>query len=269
MEFIEWIKYIVLGIIQGLAEPIPISSSGHLAIAQQVLGMDIEGMTFGVWLNLASLISISFILRKDIYRWICHFFLFIKTREEQYKVEFRLSCYLVLATIPVGIAGLLFEDAISSVFTNIKFVGCGMLLIALGLFLVREPGGTKTEKDITLKDAMMIGSAQIFALFPGISRSGSTIITAATRGLKREVAYKFSFFLYIPVSLGTSLLSIGDIAKDPQLSSLWGVYLLSFVVCMAVTYVAFKFFLNYMKKGNLVIFSAYLTVIGLITVFFL
>lgn len=269
MDFLIWIKYIVLGIIQGLAEPIPISSSGHLAIAQQLLGMDIEGMTLGVWLNLASLFSISFILRKDIYEWIRHFFLYLKTREKQYKVKFRLSCYLVLATIPVGLAGLLLEDTISAAFTSVKFVGCGMLLIALGLFLVRKPNGTKTEEEITLKDAMLIGSAQVFALFPGISRSGSTIISASARGLKREVAYKFSFFLYIPVSLGTSLLSLGDITQDPQLSSLWGVYLVSFLVCMAVTYVAFKFFLEFMKKGNLAIFSVYLTVVGLVTVLFL
>ncbi|NIK77833.1 undecaprenyl-diphosphatase [Paenibacillus castaneae] len=263
------LKYLVLGIVQGATEPIPVSSSGHLIIAQRLLGIEQKGLTFEILTNTASLIAIGYIFRKDIVRLIVNTIRFIQTRNHTYKSDFNFALYVVVGTIPAVIIGLLFKDQIESYFSSVRTVAVSLLITGVALWLIRNLRGRKRDGDLTLKDALIVGLAQAVALIPGISRSGSTVITSIAVGMKQETALRFSFMLYIPVSLGGLVLGISDIASDPDRSTLAIPYIIAFLATLIVTYFAMKWFMNIMAKGNLIYFAYYCFAAGTLLLIFL
>ncbi len=259
------IKYVVLGIVQGFTEALPISSSGHLLLFRELLGLDfLYDMNFEIVVNFGSLIAIMLLYKNDIISIVKDFFLYMKTKKEKYKANFKYALLIVLATIPAGIAGLIYKDSIEKVM-SLKILGISFLMTAAFIFLIRNIKGTKDDSKLTIKDAIIIGLYQIVALLPGVSRSGATISAGMFRGLKREAALKFSFMLYIPISLASMALGVSDLVKSPNLNSLWFPYLMATIAAMAITYFTFKWFKKILlKNGKLIYFSIYTFLLGLI-----
>lgn len=260
-----WLEYAFLGLLQGVTEPIPISSSGHLIIAQTLLGLEIDGLSFEVLVNFASLLAVLIIYRKDLIRLASGSLSYIRNRDEASKADFRFVVYLVIATIPAGLAGVFLNDMFSEL-KGLFTVGVTLLVTGLALWLIRNMRGHKKDNQLKLKDAIIIGLAQAVALIPGISRSGATIVAAMGLGLNRTTALKFSFLMYIPVSVGGMVLEAGDMIRDPQLSSLAVPYALAFVTSLVASYFALRWFMGIMERGNLKYFSWYAFTVGAIIV---
>lgn len=268
-DFIMWLKYLLLGIVQGVTEPIPVSSSGHLIVAQRLMGMEQNGLSFEMLTNTASLIAIAFIYRKDLQRLIVNGLSYLRTRKPEYRSDFMFILYIIVGTIPAVIIGLLFKDQIEKIFASVHTVGIALLFTGVALWLIRNLRGRKLDNDLSFKDALIVGLAQAVALIPGISRSGSTVITSIAVGMKQETALRFSFMLYIPISLGGMVLGVSDITSDPDFSSLLIPYLIAFIATLICTYVAMKWLMNIMARGNLKYFAYYCFVVGILLLVFL
>ncbi|ANU16078.1 UDP pyrophosphate phosphatase [Planococcus maritimus] len=258
------IKFLLLGLFQGLTEPIPISSSGHLLIAQYFLDVEIEGSnsTFALLVNSASLLAVLIIYREDIKRLVINGLKFFKEKTPETRRDFMFVVYLVVATIPAGIIGVLFQDTIDSYLSTIVTVGVTLVITGLALWLIRNMRGQRKDGNMTMKDALIIGSAQAVALIPGISRSGATIVAAMARGINQETALRFSFLLFIPVSFGGAVLSITDIVNDDNLSTMAIPYIMAFVGSLVASYFSLKWFMNIMAKGQLKYFAIYCFIVG-------
>lgn len=270
-ELLTLIKYFILGFVQGITEPIPISSSGHLIIFRELFGVKANGLSFEIFVNFASLLAVLVIYRNDIIRLVTNGTRYIvkKEKEESDRKDFQFIIYLIIATIPVGVFGVLFGDAIGDALSNTKIVGFTLLITAVALWLIRNLRGRKNDGDLTTKDAIIVGLAQMVALTPGISRSGATIVGSMLVGMKQETALRFAFLLYIPVSLGTGILEIPEILKDPNINSLLIPYIIAFITTFIATYFALKWFMDIMAKGNLKYFSYYCVIVGILVILFL
>lgn len=261
------IKYIVLGIIQGFTEPLPISSSGHLMIFKELFKSKIlNDMNFEIIVNFGSLLAILYLYKNEIIDIIKDFFLYLKTKNKKYEINYKYSWLIVIGTIPAVIFGLFIKDFIENNF-NTKLVGLMLIITSLLLYMIKDIKGKKEKKDIKCIDALKIGLFQALALFPGISRSGATIVGAMKCDLKRETALNFSFMLYIPISIATFILGISDLINTN--SKLIIPYLISMIISSIITYYSTKLFINIMKKGKLIYFSIYCFIIGILTFIFI
>lgn len=264
------ILYIILGIIQGFTEPIPISSSGHLVIFQTLFDIKVlKDLNFEIIVNFGSLIAIIIVFWLDIKAIIVDFFKYLKTKELKYYNNFKYFLIIIIGTIPAGITGLLLKDFIEKYASNVKLIGIALLITALFLFLIRNIKGKKSDDKISYKDALIIGLFQTVALFPGISRSGATIVGGMFSNLKRDAAFKFSFMLYIPISLATMLLGTKDLINSNPSLTIWLYYLAGMIASMIVTFFSVKWFRNIMNKGKLIYFVYYCLLVGTLVLLFL
>lgn len=261
------IEYIMLGLLQGLTEPLPISSSGHLRIIRYLVdGNTLNDLNFEILLNFGSLVAIILIYFKDIKKLCINGIKYIRTKKDIYITDFRYIILLIVATIPAGLIGLLFKDAIEKGLARISIVGISLLVTAGFLILVRNIKGKKDDKKITILDSIIIGLFQVVALIPGISRSGATIIASMFRGFKRDTALRFSFLLYIPVSLASFILGMMDVEN---LNEVWLQYLLGITAAGIMTFFATKWFIDIVKKGKLIYFAIYCTILGTLVLLFM
>ena len=266
---IEILKYVFLGIVQGLTEPLPISSSGHVFILRKLLNLGTSDLNFEIIVNLGSLIAVLLIYKDDLIRLVKNFFGYLKKETPENKRDFRYCLLIVLGSIPIGVIGFLFKDQIEEKLNNINIIGISFLITALFLFIVNGIKGTRKDKDLNIKDALVVGSVQVIAALPGISRSGSTLIGGLFRNMDRETALKYSFMLYIPVSVGTSILGIKDLIETGNLSSLFLPYFLGFLASLILSYFTLRWFKNAVKKGDLRYFSIYCLILGIIVLLFI
>lgn len=265
-NLIEILKYILLGIFQGITEPIPISSSGHLVLLQHLIGIDFDGLTFELVVNFASLLAVLIIYRESIQQLFFGAIRYLTKRNKADQADFRFVVYLIIGTIPAGVIGVVFGDMIAEHLTGVKVIGATLLVTGLALWLIRNLRGRKNDSELTFKDAIIIGLAQAVALIPGISRSGATIVAAMSLGMKQETALKFSFLLYIPVSVGGIALAMSDFLQMPNLKDLIVPYSLAFIGSLVASYFSLKWFMGIMARGNLVYFSIYCFIVGTIVI---
>ncbi|MDO5003098.1 MAG: undecaprenyl-diphosphate phosphatase [bacterium] len=276
----ELIEYILLGIMQGITEPIPVSSSGHVLILQTILskinsGIDIDFGTLATITNFGSLIAIIIIFWSDIVNLIKSFFSFIFNKEsrkdKEVGLDFKYCLKIIIATIPAGVAGLIATKLglLDALEENVKFVGIMLLLTAVFLFLIKDFKGKKNRDDISFKDSIIIGLCQMISIIPGLSRSGATIVGGMFRNLKRDVAFNFSFILYIPISIATSILGIKDLLELSISSSTYILYIIAAILAGIFTYIFTKWFAKIVKEGKLIYFSIYCLVLGLVVILFL
>lgn len=259
------ITYIILGIIQGLTEPLPISSSGHIFLFKNLFNTNIfNSLNFEIISNFGSFIAIFLIFWQDIKKLLIAFFGYIFKKEKRidYAKSFKYCWYIVISTIPVGISGILFKDKLESLY-SLKGLAFAFLITALALFIVRNVKGTKDDEDITLKDAILIGLFQMVTIIPGISRSGTVLVACLLCKLKRETALKYTFILYFPVSVATMILGISDLANTTELSSLLLPYGLGMLAAGIITYFSYTWLSNWVKKGKLWKFSIYCLVLAI------
>lgn len=263
------LMYILLGIIQGFTEPIPVSSSGHLVIFNSLLNVEeANDLNFEIFVNFGSFIAISYFYRKEIINIIKDVIMYIKTKNNKYYNNYKYALLIIIGTIPAGIFGLLFKDKIESI-NNIKIIGLSLLITSFMLFLIKDIKGKKKKEDITFIDALVIGLFQVIALFPGISRSGSTLVGGLSRNLERSTAFKYSFMLYLPISIATMILGVNDVLESNINNTLLIQYLLGMITSCIVTYFSIKWFKNIMEKGKLKYFIYYCLIIGLLVIIFL
>jgi len=247
------LEAIILGIIQGVAEFLPISSSGHLALAQQLFGIEEATLAFDVLLHVGTLIPVCVIYRREIWKLIRNPFQ-------------KTTLLLIVGTIPAVIAALLFGDAIETLLRSMIFLAIGFAITGVVLLIADNiRAGEKEERDITVVDALVIGCAQGVAILPAISRSGSTISSSLLRGLNRETAARFSFLLSIPAILGAAVLHMKDLFSGVDVFA--GIPLASivvgFLVAMLSGYLAIQFMLKLIQKAKLKVFSIYLFALAL------
>lgn len=263
---IDLLMYIFLGIIQGITEPIPVSSSGHLLIFQKLIG-GIDKIDFGLLAtitNFGSFIAICLIFKDEIVELFKSFFGYLTTKNKKYHNNYKYCLLIILGTIPAGLMGLIVTKLgiFDFLETNVKFVGFTLLVTALFLFLIKDFKGKKDSKDITFKDALVVGLFQVVALIPGISRSGSTIVGGMFRNFKRETAFNFSFILYIPISIATTVLGLKDLfSADISINTMM-LYFLSMIMAFIFTYIGTKWFKNLVKEGKLIYFVYYCLIVG-------
>ena len=251
----DYITCIILGLIQGITEPLPISSSGHVFLFKNMFNTTI--FNFEIISNFGSFLAILFIFRKEIITLIKNFFLYIfsSKKRKNNKNGFVYIMKLIISTIPVGITGILFNDYLETHFNSLNMLAFTFLFTALMLYLVRNIKGTKNNDEITFKDAIIIGLFQAITIIPGISRSGTTLVACLLCKLKRDDALKYTFMLYFPVSLGTMLLKVPELINTPN--SLLMPYLIGMLIALIVTYLSYLWLSNIVKKGKLWKFSIY------------
>jgi len=262
------LQSIILGIIQGASEFLPISSSGHLVLAPYVFGWDIppqEAFIFDVLVQVATLTAVIIYYWKDLLQILNSMFRGIVSRKPLYDFHSRLGWYLILATIPAGLAAIFFKDTFEKAFSNPK--SAAIFLICTSIFLIiAEIFGSRYRSLDTASwlDALWVGFFQVFALFPGISRSGSTISGGMLRGLNRESSARFSFLMAVPVMSAAGVLAISDLLTSPNLLSKLPIYIVGFITAALVGYLAIRWFISYLSKKSLYLFAVYCGAIGLI-----
>ena len=262
---IKVLKYIVLGLVQGIAEVLPISSSGHLIIVENLFNAQDDNLAFEIFLHLASLIAILFFLRKKLWALIKGFCLYLVRRKEEYKLEFKYGIMVIISTIPVVIFTLLFKDLIDKVNGTLWVVGLLLMVNGVVLWTLSHIKGTRKKEELNYLDALVIGCGQCFGIFPGISRSGSCLCGAFTRKIEKETAADYAFILFIPAVLGATVLEFthfSEISIDTSMLALYGI---SFIVAMVTTYFSFVLLLKVIRKGKLSWFGYYCLAIGLFT----
>ena len=259
------ITYLILGIIQGITEPLPISSSGHIFLFKNIFNTTMfDSLNFEIVSNFGSFIAIFIIFWKDIKELIVAFFSYIfkkETRKENL-AKFKYCLFVIISTIPVGITGFIFKDKLESMY-SLNGLAIAFLITALALFIVRNMKGSKNDYDITLKDAILIGLLQAVTIIPGISRSGTVLVACLLCGLKRDTALKYTFILYFPVSVATMILGVSDLVNTAELSSMLVPYLIGMIAAGLVTYFSYRWLSNWVKNGKLWKFSIYCVILAI------
>jgi len=260
---VDWIEALLLGLVQGLTEYLPVSSSGHLAIGSYLFGVEGEdNLAFTVAVHVATVLSTLVILWKEI-DWIFRGLFKCELNEEtKYVIN------IVVSMIPVGIVGLFFKDYVEDVFgSGLLIVGC-MLLVTAALLTFSYYAKPRQKEKISVKDAFIIGLAQACAVMPGLSRSGSTIATGLILGNKKESLAQFSFLMVIPPILGEALLDVMKAAKgEAVMGSIDTLPLIvGFIAAFVSGCVACKWMINIVKKGKLIYFGIYCAIAGVITI---
>ncbi len=257
---IRLIKYIVLGIVQGFTEPLPISSSGHVIIFKELLGIDALDINFEIVVNAGSLIAIIILFREKIMTLVVNSYKYVFKKNEECKSDFMYVVMLVVAVIPAGLVGFFMKDFIEEHLLTLWTVGLSLLVTAIALNFVGKMAVENSTEEITFKDAIVIGLFQVVALIPGISRSGSTMFGGLIRKIKFEDVMEFSFLLYIPISLATIVSGAIDFSTS-NTPFVMG-YIAAFIVSIFSTYVAVIWFFGMVRKGNLKYFSYYCIAVG-------
>ncbi|MBN2566858.1 undecaprenyl-diphosphate phosphatase [Candidatus Woesearchaeota archaeon] len=246
------IEAIVLGVVQGITEWLPVSSSGHLVLVQQLFGIDVP-VVFDLLLHVATLLVLLVVFRKDILA-----ILTAIVKGDFRSDEGRLAILIAVATIPIVLVGLLFKDAIEGLFSSVSAVGFALLFTA-GLLFVSEmrPG----KKALDWKSSLIVGCAQAVAVVPGISRSGATISAGLLLGIEKEKAARFSFLIFIPAVVGAMVLELGEIASaqlDPMPVAA------GMIAAFAVGYISLRWLLRLVVRRRFHHFSYYCAALGLI-----
>ncbi len=261
----EWFEALILGIIQGLTEYLPVSSSGHLAIGAHLFGLSgEENLTFTVAVHVATVLSTIVILWKEIV------WLFTDLFKWKWNEGTRYIVNILISMIPVGIVGLFFKDKVEAIFGSGLLVVGICLMVTAALLAFSYWAKPRQRETISPWHAFVIGLAQALAVLPGLSRSGSTIATGLLLGNKKERLAQFSFLMVIPPILGEALLDVKDMAEMGVSQAMAGLPVSSLAIGFLAAFVcgclACKWMINIVKKGKLIWFALYCAVVGLATI---
>ena len=243
----------ILGIVQGLTEFLPISSSGHLVIFQSILGVKVSGNQFEILVHLGTLMSVVLVFRDELKN------ILISLDSKKTK---NFILYIILGTLPAVIIGIGFKDFFMKLFDDQLAVG--IALIFTGSFLIITFFIKTSDKPYTFKNSFLIGLAQALAIIPGISRSGMTITAALLLGISPKGAARFSFILAIPVISGATLITLIETNDYSQILNLPG--FIGFLTSFVVGYISLRWLLKWVESGKLYLFGSYCIIIGLLTI---
>lgn len=261
------IQALILGLVQGLTEYLPVSSSGHLTIGQELFGVTTDEkaqLAFDIVVHVATVMSTLVILWKEV-SWLFKGFFKFKDNEEM-----RYIINILVSMIPVGIVGVFLKDYVEGIFgSGLLIVGCMLLVTAL-LLAFSYYAKPRQKENISIKDAFIIGIAQACAVMPGLSRSGSTIATGLLLGNKKELLAKFSFLMVIPPILGEALLDGLKVMKGENVFGTisTSALVIGFVAAFISGCFACKWMINIVKRGKLIYFAMYCVVIGVAAILY-
>ncbi len=261
----EWFEALILGIIQGLTEYLPVSSSGHLAIGANLFGLSgEENLTFTIAVHVATVLSTCVILWREIVWLFNDLFKFKWNEGTKYIVN------IIISMIPVAIVGFFFKDKVEAIFGSGLLVVGICLMVTAALLAFSYWAKPRQRENISPLHAFIIGIAQALAVLPGLSRSGSTIATGILLGNKKERLAQFSFLMVIPPILGEALLDVKDIAEVGVSQAMAGISTLSLAIGFLAAFVcgclACKWMINIVKKGKLIWFALYCAIVGAATI---
>lgn len=259
---------VLLGIIQGITEWFPVSSSGHLVLSKNYLGIE-PSLTFDVFVHFGSAAVILFIFRKEVKRVLVAFFSSVAESKEEGLSSFtktsyrKLALFIIIGSIPTGILGLIISGFYEGPLSEPLFVGTALLITGLVLITTKFYHGERPQNDMNTMDALIIGTMQGLAAVPGISRSGFTISSSLIRGLKREVAARYSFLLFLPAITAAGLLKLNDLGST---SIEYVPLLIGTATAMLVGYITIKALLSLIQKGKFYAFSIYCFIVGMLVI---
>lgn len=264
MTFLE---SFILGIIQGLTEFIPVSSTAHLLLAQRLMGIDPEtpGMfAYNILVQWGTLVALFAFYWSDLWAIIRAWGMGVWQRKPFADADARMGWYLILGSLPALAAGALFKHVVEWLFSMQVYEAMIRLWLTVALLVVAERLGkrTRTLDDFSWKDALWVGFAQILAVIPGSSRSGSTIAGGMTRHLDRPSAARFAFLLSVPVMLAAGLYESLDLLQEPNFAEFLPVILVGFITAAIVGYLAIRWLLSYLTRHSLYDFAIYCAVVG-------
>ncbi len=256
----DTLQAIILGIVQGLTEFLPVSSSGHLQLANEILGTDLNpdsSLTFSLTLHAATVLSTIVVLNSEIWALLRGMFSKTYNEEQAYIVK------IIISMIPVGVVGFCFIDYVEAAFSSTLVVGLMLLLTAL-LLSFSYYAKPRIRENISYRDSFIIGLAQAVAVMPGLSRSGTTIATGLLLGNRKDKVAQFSFLMVLPPILGNALLDIvkGDFGGGVEMMPL----LCGFVAAFVTGCLACRFMIEIVKRGRLIWFALYCLVVGLVAI---
>jgi len=262
---VDAIQAIVLGIVQGLTEFLPISSTAHLRIVPAILGWDDPGSAFTAVVQLGTMLAVLIYFRADLWRIAKAWFAGLRDEEQRRTLDARLGWYIILGTIPIGIFGLLFQHPVEHQFRNLYLVGAA--LVVGGIFLAYVDITARRTRDIEsldARDATFIGFAQVLALIPGVSRSGSTISAGLWRGFTREAAARYSFLLSVPAVVLSGLFELKDVGEGGGAGAVPTV--IAVILAFIVGYWSIAFLLRYLAQHTLRLFVLYRIGAGILVI---
>ncbi|QGU07426.1 Undecaprenyl-diphosphatase [Corynebacterium occultum] len=266
-----WLQTIVLSIVQGLTEFLPVSSSGHLRIVSELFwGVD-AGASFTAVVQLGTELAVLVFFAKDIWRIMTAWFRGLFNKQAR-NFDYRMGWMVIVGSIPIGVIGLLFQDMIRDGLRNL-WITASVLVLFSFVFIIAEKVGKKERdfEDLTMKDALIMGFAQCLALIPGVSRSGGTISAGLFTGLNREVATRFSFLLAIPAVLASGLYSLPDALSGEaggQMASI-PMLLVGILICFVLGYACIAWLLKFVSNHSFAWFAAYRIPVGLLVMLLL
>lgn len=265
----DYLNAVLLGLIQGLTEFLPVSSTGHLVLAKKLLGVDMPGLSFEVFVHVGTLFSVIWVFRHRLWAIIKSFLVLFKKNEWarfSASEDRRFGILLLVASIPTALIAFAFKDIIENAFKSTLFVGIALAFTG-GLLWTADklPAGSKGIDKTTALDAVIIGIFQGVAIFPGISRSGATLSGALFRKLEKRKAAEFSFLLSIPAILGGALVSALEIGKSPE-SVDWLFFLVGIVAAAGAGIFAIRFFIKLLVRDRLRPFAFYCWAVALLAI---
>jgi undecaprenyl-diphosphatase len=262
------LRAIVLGIVQGATEFVPVSSSGHLVLVPWLLHWENMGLAFGALLHLGTLVAVVAFFWRDLWRLVMAGLVSVKERSLAGDPFRKLAWLIVLGSVPAALLGFAFEGFFETLFGQPFWVG--ILLVGTGVLLAASErwGHRRLEMtELGWMDALVVGLGQAIAIAPGISRSGATISAGLWRGLHREAAARFSFLLSVPVILGAGLFELKDVFQAPLASSSPATLLVGFAAAVVSGFLSIRYLLRYLQTRTLYPFAIYCWVAGLASVF--
>jgi len=259
------LQSIILGIVQGLTEFLPISSSAHLLMIPWLFGWQPVPFVFDTSLHLGTLVAILIYFRKDLINLLFSFFRVLKTRDLKNDQDGKLAVGIFIGTIPAGLLGLLFEDFIEAKFHTPYVIATTLIVLGIILWLAdKKSKKTKTLNQIGIKEAVLIGCAQALALIPGTSRSGITMTASLFADFDRETSARFSFLLATPITLVAGLYKLKDLFGVPMTTDMKINFIVGFIVSAVSGYLFIKYLIKFLQKNTFTGFAVYRVVIGIV-----
>ena len=250
---------IIFGIVQGISEFLPISSTAHIIITELLFGYNFPGLAYEIFLHIASVFAVIIYFRRELWSVIRGFFSYFIEKSDINKMHFMFGIYIIIATAITGSLGLILKNLVVDVMKTPPFIAAALAVTGTALILIErfKRYGSRKEDKMTWLDAVIVGLGQTIAVLPGISRSGSTLIVALWAGLDRDTAVRYSFLLVIPAILGSTVLAAGDLSGAIW-SEIGTVSLaVSFLASFLFSIVGIIWLIDFLKKGRLLYFAIY------------
>ena len=267
----EWWQAIILGIVEGITEFLPVSSTGHLTIVQKLFGMQLDDPSlaaFTVIIQIGAIIAAIIYFWQDIWRVLTAWWKGLWQTSERKKFDYKYGWAIIIGSVPIAVVGLLFHDKIETVLRSLWFVAFGLIGWSVVMWLADRAGqkASRQENQTTWKDTLIIGTTQCLSLIPGLSRSGATISAGLFRGFDRVTATKLSFFLGIPVLVAAGVMQIVTQYQYVSDGVGWGNTLLAGIVSLIIGYISIAWLLKFVSSNNFSAFIWYRVALGLVIV---